>query len=131
MSHLNHEQLTELTRQVEAERLRLRTEIRAELTRSDSESYATIAGQVHDAGDESVADLLSDVNTAIISHSIKELREVEAAQERLREGRYGSCEVCGEPIPFERLRAYPAARLCLDDQQRLEAMSPAHRPDRL
>ena len=124
MSHLSHEQLTELTKMVEAERISVRADIRNELTKSDNEQYATLAGQVHDAGDESVADLLSDVNTAMISHSIKELREIEAAQERLREGTYGTCEECGEAIPYERLKAYPAARLCIADQERYEANHP-------
>lgn len=124
MSHLSHEQVAQLSRQVEAERIRLRQDIRNELMRSDDEQYAALAGQVHDTGDESVADLLSDINAAVLSHSIKELREVEAAQERLREGTYGHCEECGEPIPFARLQAYPAARLCVADQARYEAAHP-------
>lgn len=124
MNHLSSEQVTQLSRMVEEERIRLRRDIRGELTRSDNEQYAALAGQVHDTGDESVADLLSDINTAVLSHSIKELREIEAAQERLREGTYGHCEECGEPIPFERLQAYPAARLCLADQERYEAAHP-------
>lgn len=124
MSHLSSEQLSRLTKQVDDERDRLRQDIRNELTRSDDEQYASLAGQVHDAGEESVADLLSDVNTAMISHSIKELREIEAAQERLREGTYGTCEECGEAIPLARLEAYPAARLCIADQERYEAAHP-------
>ncbi len=124
MSHLSHEQLSQLQQLIEQERIRLRQDIRSELTRSDNEQYASLAGQVHDTGDESVADLLSDINTAMVGHSIKELREIEAAQERLREGTYGCCEECGEPIPFARLQAYPAARLCVADQQRYEAGHP-------
>lgn len=131
MSHLSTEQLSQLTQQIAAERSRLRQDIRNELTRSDNEQYSDLAGQVHDAGDESVADLLSDVNTALISHSIKELREVEAAQERISEGTYGCCEECGEPIPFERLQAYPAARLCLADQERYEASHPSEQHSEL
>ena len=124
MSQLSSEQLSQLHQQVNDERARLRQDIRNELTRRDDEQYASLAGQVHDAGEESVADLLSDVNAAIISHSIKELREIEAAQERLREGTYGTCEECGEAIPFARLPAYPAARLCIADQERYEATHP-------
>lgn len=124
MSDLSREQLAQLSKLVEEERVRLRQDIREELTRSDDEQYATLAGQVHDSGDESVADLLSDVNTAVISHSIKELREIEAAQERIREGTYGTCEECGEAIPYARLQAYPAARLCIADQERYEASHP-------
>ena len=49
-----------------------------------------------------------------------QLREVEAAMERVEEGSYGVCEVCGRPIPDERLEAMPAARRCLEDQERAE-----------
>lgn len=124
MSHLSHEQLAELRQKIEAERSRLRQDIREELTRTDDEQHATLAGQVHDAGEESVADMLTEINTAVLGNSIKALREVEAAQQRLREGTYGTCEECGEAIPFLRLQAYPAARLCIADQERYEAMHP-------
>jgi DnaK suppressor protein len=129
MSHLSSEQLAQLRQQIEAERSRLRQDIRDELTRSDSEQYATLAGQVHDAGEESVADLLSEINAAVLSNSIKALREIEAAQERLRQGTYGRCEECGEDIPYDRLHAYPSAKLCLTDQERYEAAHPQGHPE--
>ena len=43
------------------------------------------------------------------------LEEVEAAIERLRDGTYGICKVCGKPIGAARLEAMPAARLCIAD----------------
>jgi RNA polymerase-binding transcription factor len=43
------------------------------------------------------------------------LDEVEAALERLQQGNYGLCEVCGKPIGVARLEAMPAARLCIAD----------------
>jgi DnaK suppressor protein len=129
MSHLSKEQLAQLRQQVEAERSRLRQDIREELTRSDSEQYATLAGQVHDAGEESVADLLTDINAAVLSNSIKALREIEAAQERLQQGTYGRCEECGEDIPLARLQANPAARLCIADQERYEMAHPTGHPE--
>jgi len=43
------------------------------------------------------------------------LDEVEAAIERLGDGTYGICEVCGKPIGAARLEAMPAARLCIVD----------------
>ncbi|MFC4058842.1 TraR/DksA family transcriptional regulator [Planomonospora corallina] len=33
---------------------------------------------------------------------------------------YGRCDGCGSPIPFERLKARPLARLCMDCQRRHE-----------
>ncbi|MCW8840794.1 MAG: TraR/DksA C4-type zinc finger protein [Gammaproteobacteria bacterium] len=122
MSHLSDEQLAELKQTLEVQRMQLRQDIRDELLRSDDEQYGELAGQVHDTGDESVADLLSDINSAVIGQSIKALREVEAAQERIREGYYGRCEDCEVDIPYERLRAYPSARRCLADQERYEKL---------
>lgn len=45
-----------------------------------------------------------------------ELREIIAAEARLADGSYGTCEVCAQPIPDERLRAIPWARRCVADQ---------------
>jgi RNA polymerase-binding transcription factor DksA len=50
----------------------------------------------------------------------RQLAEVEAAVERVEQGTFGICEVCGRPIGDERLEAMPAARLCLEDQERAE-----------
>ena len=42
------------------------------------------------------------------------LQEVDAALDRLDQGRYGRCEGCGDPIEPLVLAAEPAARTCLD-----------------
>jgi DnaK suppressor protein len=44
--------------------------------------------------------------------------KVEAALARLRDGSYGRCERCGDPIEPERLEALPYATLCLADARR-------------
>src|SRR5512138_751551 len=43
----------------------------------------------------------------------RELEEIDAALERIREGRYGTCLNCGGPMGLNRLRAIPEARYCL------------------
>jgi RNA polymerase-binding transcription factor DksA len=40
------------------------------------------------------------------------LEEVEGALARVEAGTYGTCLVCGRPIPFEHLEAIPQARFC-------------------
>ncbi|MCP4209230.1 MAG: TraR/DksA family transcriptional regulator [Shimia sp.] len=42
----------------------------------------------------------------------EEIRRIQAALERLREGAYGFCVKCGEEIPENRLRVVPEAPLC-------------------
>ena len=46
------------------------------------------------------------------------LRQIEAALQRLEEGTYGICEVCGREIGEERLEAIPFTTLCIDDARK-------------
>lgn len=41
------------------------------------------------------------------------LSKVEHARERIRKGKYGICEICGGPIPVERLDALPYTTTCV------------------
>lgn len=47
-------------------------------------------------------------------------RALIAAQDRIREGRYGLCDNCGRAIPPRRLQALPTATLCVPCQERRE-----------
>jgi len=122
MKRLSEERVNQIQNRLEADRNRLREEIRQELLRSDQEQYSELAGRVHDAGDESVADLLVDLNVAAVSRSIRELRETEAALQRIAMGSYGLCVECGEEIPAERLDAYPTAARCVVHQEAWERL---------
>lgn len=94
----------------------LRREIAQDVARSRDEVYTALAGPVSDTGDKAVADLISDVDNAELTRDLQELREIEAAQERLAKDSFGLCIDCGGEIDFERLRAYPAALRCFDCQ---------------
>lgn len=50
----------------------------------------------------------------LLENEKEELRQIDEALARLREGKFGDCEVCGERIPTPRLRALPYARMCID-----------------
>ncbi|MFH1031276.1 MAG: TraR/DksA C4-type zinc finger protein [Chloroflexota bacterium] len=43
----------------------------------------------------------------------EELAEIEHALDKFKQGTYGLCDVCGQPIGLERLEALPQANLCL------------------
>lgn len=42
----------------------------------------------------------------------REIRQIEAALERLDSGEYGVCTICGDPIPDERLTILPYTPFC-------------------
>jgi len=42
----------------------------------------------------------------------KELKELKKALERMEQGKYGVCKVCGGSIETGRLKVYPAATTC-------------------
>jgi DnaK suppressor protein len=48
------------------------------------------------------------------------LAEIDAALQRIADGTFGTCAVCGKPIDEERLEAVPYATLCIDDKRALE-----------
>lgn len=98
----------------------LREEVRQEMLEHDQHDYSDLAGKVRDPGDESVADLISDLELATIDRNIHEIRAIETALGHLAEGTYGLCEDCGEEIAVERLKAYPTANRCIRCQERYE-----------
>jgi DnaK suppressor protein len=72
-------------------------------------------------GPEQAAETLErELDDSVVQRADAEIKEVEAALNRLDEGRFGVCEVCGKPIPDARLEVSPAARYCVDDQARVE-----------
>jgi len=121
MSHtLNARYQEELRNSLKARARQLREEIRQTLVKSDSEQYTMIADQVRDLEDDSFADLMVDVNLAEIDRDLQELRLIDAAFLRLRDGSYGHCEDCDADIEIERLRATPFASRCFDCQSAFE-----------
>lgn len=87
---------------------------------SQREDFAALAGRVHDAGEESVAELLMSMNLTLVDREVSELHDVEAALTRIRVGTFSECEDCGGDIGRARLEVYPTVRRCIEDQQRLE-----------
>ncbi|MEE4379494.1 MAG: TraR/DksA family transcriptional regulator [Candidatus Competibacteraceae bacterium] len=112
LSKLSEQQINELRDRLRQRFAEVREEIHQELLRSDEESYLDLAGRVRDSEDESVANLLVDLKFAAMDRHVQEIRAIEAALARIREGSYGICSDCGDPIGFERQQAYPTAKRC-------------------
>jgi RNA polymerase-binding transcription factor DksA len=84
------------------------------------------AGEINTAaGDQHIADHASDLVDLELDQSLGEnadnvVAEIDEALARLDAGTYGTCAICGDAIPEERLDAVPYATLCLNDKRRQE-----------
>ncbi len=95
--------------------------VRDELEKSENQQYVELVGRIPtDAGDESVGHCLADLNLAIIDRHIQEVRDIDAAKSRIKDGSFGICMDCKDDISFARLTAYPTAKRCLVCQQQRE-----------
>lgn len=128
MAKLTDEQLSQLKTKLQQRYLELREEVRDELERSGDERYVDLAGSVSDIGDDSVADMLLDINAAIVDRQVNEMREVETTLKRLAELNFGDCIDCGGEIGFDRLMAYPTAQRCVRCQS-LHEKTYSHEPN--
>lgn len=113
MKHLKVRALNRLKKSLAERQRQLIEEIRTELQQSDSQHHKDLAGMVSDIGDASVANMLVDIDAAIVDRHVRELRDLEAAGARIKDRSYGLCIDCGEEIPAGRLDAYPIAERCV------------------
>jgi DnaK suppressor protein len=123
MAHLNQQQIESLEGQIAARRRELAAEIRAALEQSEEQRYKDLAGMVADVGDASLANMLIDLDTVIIERHVHELRDLEAARERIGDASFGICVDCGDEIPYARLEALVTAQRCVRCQDRREKSS--------
>ncbi|HXV70045.1 MAG TPA: TraR/DksA C4-type zinc finger protein [Acidimicrobiia bacterium] len=56
---------------------------------------------------------------SIEQNTLDLLNKVNRALDKIADGTYGLCEVCGNPIPVERLDVLPYSTLCVEDASRL------------
>jgi RNA polymerase-binding protein DksA len=124
---MNDKQLGEFRRILDTRFYALREEIRQELLDSDQEHFIDLAGQVHDLEEESVADLLIDLDLAIVDMHVDEIRAIDAALIRIATGQYGTCIDCNDEIELDRLRAQPTAKRCQPCQATYERNHAGHR----
>lgn len=75
-------------------------------------SRDTNADDEHDPEGATIAFERSQIGS-LVRQAHDHLAEIDAAVTRLDEGRYGTCEACGDPIPEGRLEARPLARSCV------------------
>jgi RNA polymerase-binding protein DksA len=109
----------------------VRSQLRADVKRLShelDESAGDLADLMRDAGEGAGSDQ-ADVGSAtferdqemtIVNNARDMLQQSEHALERIADGTYGVCEVCGNPIGKNRLMVFPRATMCMTCKQREE-----------
>jgi RNA polymerase-binding transcription factor DksA len=91
-----------------------------ELVRWGEHPLGEIAGEVPDAGDDSVAALLTDIDHTAMQRHVGTIRDIDTALARIRDREYAVCADCGDDIALARLSAFPTATRCVRCQERRE-----------
>jgi RNA polymerase-binding transcription factor DksA len=74
-------------------------------------------GRSQDSQEQAQETENDEVLHALAADARHELTEIANAMSRIRNGTYGVCVSCGEPINPDRLAAYPMAVRCMDCAQ--------------
>lgn len=76
------------------------------------EQLRDLAGEVRDAGDESVGIEQVDLRNALVNRDAAEVQAIDGALARIETGEYGICASCGVEIEPARLEVQPSALRC-------------------
>jgi len=121
MKHLTENQLQELKELLEEEKKELSGHFELNNEGRDDgfeESQLISTGELssydNHPGDLGTETFERGRDLAVDEKLSARLDEVEDALARIGSGEYGTCEICGRSIPFERLQALPSATRCID-----------------
>lgn len=95
----------------------------AENQHGKQRAEALIDDYEQSAADWDLAPILRDLVHAENERDRTELAAIQDALLRMREGQYGVCVACGEPIALARLQAQPEGARCVRCQAQLERRS--------
>jgi RNA polymerase-binding transcription factor DksA len=127
MAELTIEQL----RQIEDLLSRREAALRAEVLDAKDAGIASTTPrprEVNDPVDTADERFLEGLDHVQLLRDQQELRGIENARERIREGRFGICQECDQPIPFARLLVQPTAKYCIEHQAEWESTHPSVPP---
>jgi DnaK suppressor protein len=118
--HWTQKELAEVRQELEDEASGLRRDI----STAESEIADRLGDAVGDAGDDSAdagAKTFQREHELALTQNARELlAQTERVLAKIKDGTYGVCESCGQPIGKARLQAFPRATLCVACKQREE-----------
>ncbi len=114
------ESLLRLHHDLKARRSELYKRLGIELRDLGKGNGSSQSGDSADAAFDSSGEELS---SRLAELEVRELRMIERALAKLKNGTYGSCELCKSKIPVARLDALPYSTMCIRCQREVEHSS--------
>ena len=112
------EALIKLHKQLSARRTALRKVLAREV--EDLQAVKEDRDMSGDAADAAFGTGVEEVASQLAEIEARELAQIDRAILRLKQGKYGQCEVCEKRIPVARLAALPYSTLCIECQRERE-----------
>lgn len=122
---MNKELIQELKEKLEKDKTALEEQLKTfadqdpNLKGDWDSKFPKFNGEFGGAALESAADEVEEYETRLpVEHSLElRVKDINAALDKIKDGKYGKCEKCGENIDEKRLKIHPSARLCLKCQK--------------
>lgn len=85
-------------------------ELTIRCNRAESGELSTAPSHMADCGSDNSE---QEITLHLMENTAETLESIDAALERIDEGTYNICEICGVKIPKKRLQAIPYATMCI------------------
>jgi len=112
MAGVTPERLAEVKDRLLGRKKLLWLEVKEQLKSSIGDGYQEMLATARDEEDQATVSLMAETSLTLLGPKRLELEAIEEALERLENGSYGLCEVCGQPIEPRRLEIMPETPLC-------------------
>ncbi|SKB02804.1 transcriptional regulator, TraR/DksA family [Sporosarcina newyorkensis] len=115
---LTTQQIQTLEKELHAMEERLtQTEKETEMVQSAQDSVGELSMYDNHPADMGTELYEREKDLALNTHAEDELGKVQHALQAIKDGTYGTCEVCGKNIQYERLEAIPYTTVCIEDAE--------------
>lgn len=125
MAGLSPERLAEVKDRLLDRKRRLWLEVKQQLKSNIGDGYQEMLATARDEEDQATVSLMAETNLTLLGPKRQELEAIEEALNRLENGSYGFCEVCGQPIEPRRLEIMPETPLCRNCMSQREKIAKA------
>ncbi len=112
---IDEKTLAELKQALETEKEKLEKELSSFADKDEDDEYTARYVDYGDSEEDNAEEYRQhEVNLSLSKRLESSLVDTKEALAKINAGTYGVCEVCNTSINPERLKAYPAARTCID-----------------